>query len=523
MKPRNLAIAFALTLAAGGVAACSDELVENPKSFITTDNYFKTPADVESAALGMYGLFYDWNMYKVQQWWTFELAADQGKFHPDEPNEETRSPEYLNWTSTSRDAIQPWKMHYWNIQRANLVVDKAQAVTFSDATKQTALVAEGKFMRAYDYFWLARAYGGVPLYTSLDAQAKSDQGRATEAEVIDQVIKDASDAAEGLPATRSGLELGRATSGAALTLLADAYRWKANVISHAQADWTASAAAAKKVIDGGHYSLNNDYLAAFLPGSQNRPEEIFAAQAHAGGGWFQTSAYGTTFFPRNNPRIEGWAVVSPTPEFYNSYVPGDYRHDVTFWTKGCANGADASACPNTGGDTVIKWSPLTDARFPDGYPHVHKYRPSDGGVNLYGNDVNTQLYRYADVLLLYAEAEANLGNAAEALNYVNMIRARARKGASGAENRTSPADLSGLSGTALIDAIYQERSWELSYELGKRWFDLVQRGPQYFTAQLLANDPLSNFRNNVNEVHMRLPIPLEEIQKNPAITQNPGY
>jgi hypothetical protein len=459
----------------------------------------------------------------VQQWWTFELAADQGRFHPDEPNEETRAPEYLDWTTTSRDAVQPWKMHYWNIQRSNTVIEKAANVQFADPTRQKTLIAEGQFMRAYDYFWLARAYGGVPLYTSLASQTASDQPRATEAEVIDQVIRDAADAAADLPARRGGAELGRATSGAASTLLADAYRWKANVISNgAAADWQASATAAKKVIDSGVYSLDNNYLDAFNPGSQNRPEEIFAGQSHAGGGWFSTAAYGAVFFPRNNPQIDGWAVVSANPPFYRSYVPGDYRWEVTFWTKGCANGADASACPNSGKDTVIKWSPTTDPNFPDGYPHVHKYRPSDAGRNFYSNDVNTQLYRYADVLLLYAEAQARLGNPGVALTYVNMVRARARKG-TGTESRTQPADLTGLSGTPLVDAIYQERSWELSYELGKRWFDLVQRGEAYFVAQLNTNDPLANFKHDVNAQHMRLPIPLEEIQKNPKLTQNPGY
>ena len=106
MKIRPMTLLLALTVAA---TACTDILVEEPEGFITSDTYYKTAEDLEAAAVAMYSLFHDWNMFKVQYFWTFELAADEGRFHPDEPNVETQAPEFLNWTTTSRDAIQPWK------------------------------------------------------------------------------------------------------------------------------------------------------------------------------------------------------------------------------------------------------------------------------------------------------------------------------------------------------------------------------------------------------------------------------
>jgi len=158
----------------------------------------------------------------------------------------------------------------------------------------------------------------------------------------------------------------------------------------------------------------------------------------------------------------------------------------------------------------------------------YKYHKSDNGANWMLNDVDTPLYRFAEALLMYAEAQNELGNSAVAVQYLNTIRARARKG-TGAESRAEPHDY----GTAgeLIDklsvreAIYMERAWELAFE-GKRWFDLVRRDseePGYWANSLRAHDP------NVEKLHAlatfkkRFPIPQTQINANPALTQNPGY
>jgi hypothetical protein len=171
----------------------------------------------------------------------------------------------------------------------------------------------------------------------------------------------------------------------------------------------------------------------------------------------------------------------------------------------------------------VEFSPTSpEYGFPDGYPHVKKYLPTDRGIDFYGGgDVNIPLYRFAEAYLILAEAHNELGRPAQAVQAINVLRARARQG-TGEENRTQPADLTVLGQSALRDAIYQERSWELSYEL-KRWFDLVQRGESYFVSQFLLNDPLAAQLGNLTGTRMLLPIPAEEIAKNPALEQNPGY
>ena len=504
-----------VVVAAVALGACDDMLTEVPESTITSENYYQTPDQIETATIALYAdLGGDWNFFKIQQHWTFELPSDQGRFHPDEPNVETQAPEFLNWTSTSRDAIFPWQMHFRNLMRAHMVLEFAPAVEFDDAARQSMLIAEAKFMRAFHYFWLTRIYDGVPLFTSLDEQRSGDKPRATEAEVLTQVIQDLEEAASDLPWTRGAAEKGRATRAAALALLSDVYRWRANVHSGSQADWQASSDAAKAVIDNGSYGLVDNYIDAFLPGSENRSEEIFAVQ-FANTGWFGIDLWGGVYFARNIPAVTGWAVVVPTPAFYDSYPTGDYRKEVTFRTNACPDGSDN----NCAAGDKIDFTPFNFEGYTTrGHPHVWKYRPSDYGQNMWGaGDANFPFYRYADVLLLYAEAQFELGNTGVALDALNEIRARARKG-TGSETRAEPADLT----TVSKDIVYQERSWELAYELD-RWFDLVQRGETYFVNQLLTNDPLSNNLGYVDANHMRLPIPAAEISKNPLLEQNPGY
>jgi starch-binding outer membrane protein, SusD/RagB family len=200
-------------------------------------------------------------------------------------------------------------------------------------------------------------------------------------------------------------------------------------------------------------------------------------------------------------------IGQPTAWHYGSYIAGDYRKEVTYRTGG------QSTDPHIGSVTFA-------------WPNVYKYRPTNGGVGG-PPDTDFPLYRYAEALLMYAEAQNELGNSAVAVTYLNMIRARARKG-TGAETRTEPADYSGAVDVASVrDAIYQERDWELAHE-GKRWFDMVRRNsvePGYWANALLQHDPKpAPWPSPLGlEYKMRWPLPLTELSLNHALTQNAGY
>jgi hypothetical protein len=157
----------------------------------------------------------------------------------------------------------------------------------------------------------------------------------------------------------------------------------------------------------------------------------------------------------------------------------------------------------------------------------YKFRATD--LQAGNGDVDVSHYRYGETLLMAAEAKAHLGDVTGAVGLVNQIRARARRGATGTDNRVEPRDLSAtLSGEALIDQILLERARELAHEGGKRWIDIVRHDSEhqgYWTAAL-RNDPQStSIAPNTPEqlFKKRLPIPQREIDLNKALTQNPGY
>jgi hypothetical protein len=313
MRAKFWAVPLALTMA---VTGCQDMLTEVPEEFVTTDTYYKTPADIEAAALSMYSQQYDWSFFRIMHIWLLEMGSDQARVNPDEPNWSTAHPDFLGWTTGDWSVTAPWRMHYMTILRANLVIDKAPEVEFTNPQKQKELIAEAKFMRAFNYFWLTRFYNGVPLLLSEADHAKTDVPRNSENEVLDQVIKDAVEAAADLPAHRSGSDVGRATRGAALILAADASLWRK--------DWQNASKFAKQLIDSGDHSLSADYLKTFLPAHRNGPEEIFSVQATGIDGRTST-CFACTYFPRELGFEQGggWGVVQPTKWQYDSYIEGD--------------------------------------------------------------------------------------------------------------------------------------------------------------------------------------------------------
>ena len=204
----------------------------------------------------------------------------------------------------------------------------------------------------------------------------------------------------------------------------------------------------------------------------------------------------------------------PAQAVFDTWDDGDYRKSVNF---------DAEALDNSG--NVI---PYTNYSSLDGRnanrPHISKYTAMAGDLpqaNTSGRDShsNYQLMRYAEVLLIAAEAAAELGNTTEAAQYVNMIRERARNGDGTAAPSAVPADIS----TATVQDVLEERRLELAFEQ-KRWYDIVRRrlgdqvfGPNGFETELQGTANFDPSRDYL------LPIPPLEIANNPNLTQNPGY
>jgi hypothetical protein len=484
----------ALVLLGASSTGCGDLLTETPKSQIVTETFFQTPADATAAIYASYQPLASGNVFSTSMQWALNAADDESRVGIEEENPNIVALTQLRWDAknpyvagtTSSNGT--WSGLYAVITRANLVLAKVPAITM-DETVKSQILGQAKFLRALGYLYLVRLYGDVSLVTTPEEQLTVRE-RTPKEQVYTQIIKDATEAEAALPVSWPAAQKGLATKGAAQALLAELYLWRSS--AEQKNEWQQAATYAKKVIDQGAYDLTPNYIDAFLPGSQNRKEEIFAVQSSAAAGAPRIDIAAWTY-PRNmDPNgAGGWGTYQPLPWFINSYTTGDYRKEASFFTTGRTNA----------GATVT----FT--------PHIYKFRPTSKALQ----DVNFPVYRYADVLLMYAEALNELGQPAQAITYVNMVRARARKG-TGSETRLEPADLPVMTQAQTRDAIFQERQWELAFE-GKRWFDLVRRGWTYFSAAL-ANDPTAT---DVQQTDMRWPIPQAQIDVNPKLMQNPGY
>lgn len=494
-----LALSVALT-------GCENMLAEEPKSFLTTDSFYSSPADILSATLSAYQPIQSGDVWERWLLWDVELASDQVRIQPDEPNFGTYAPGLLMWGPEMSNAVNPWNGLYSSIYRANLVVERAPEVQFSSLAEQKRLIAEAKFLRAYAYLYLTKLYDDVPLLLTLEEHSQAASKARTPVEQVHaQVAQDLTEAVADLPDAIGSGDYGRASKAAAHMALADLHLWRSSFLK--KDEWQQASEAAKRVIDNPRWGLNDNYIATFLPANRGNRELIWVVPS--------SGTEGRTSFDINCnwlPRELGFGTAGgcevigqPTKWMYDSFAEGDYRHQEIYRTGGCSTSAKI-------GCITFKW------------PNINKYRATNRGVGG-PTDIDFPLYRYAEALLIYAEAQNEMGNTAEAIRAVNTIRARARKGA-GTEARAEPADLPLAMGRLQArEAIYMERNWELAHE-GKRWFDQVRRDslePGYWKTTIVQHDPETAARGDVSEFRKRLPLPGNELRLNNSLTQNTGY
>lgn len=488
---RAFGTALVLAVSLTPLAACHDLLVEDPKGNVTTDSFYRTEADAVAAIAAAYRPLSDGQLFGTDMKGALIIAADDARHGLNEETAAIIATETLTWDASTPRVTNPWFSWYDIITKSNLLLEKLPGIQMSETTR-TRVTGEAKFLRALGYFYLVRLYGDVPLLLT-SADELGQPSRTPKEQVFAQIIKDAQEAEAALPASWDAANKGRAPKGAAQTLLAEVYLWRSS--AEQKNEWQLAADAAKRVIDGGVFQLEPDYLTAFLPGSQNRREEIFAAQASSATN-APTIRTADILYPRELGQggAGGFGSIIPLPWAYDSsYAKGDYRRDVTYRTSGVTQQGKQVTFP----------------------PSVYKYRPSKWPGP---QDVNWPIYRYAEVLLFEAEALNELGNTSQAVQYLNQVRARARNG-TGSENRPQPANYAGpLTQAAFRDTVFEERRLETAFE-GDRWFDIVRRGSDFFL-KALSRDKLVL---DAKPSRMLWPIPQREIDVNPSLTQNPGY
>lgn len=485
-------IVFAVLLA-GGLSSCKKFLEEKPESQVTVVNYYKTESDAISAVNSIYGYLNSIStgstagVYHSTFWVTAGLASDELL------NNQVGAPQFdqlatFTYTSQNSALEEIWAMHYKTITIANIAINRIPGISMNEGLK-ARLLGEAKFLRGLMYFNLVRMFGKIPLIT--EENSPLTPGIATVEAVYQQIISDLDAAAAVLPLSyTAGNGRGRATQGAANSILAKVYL--------TLKQWDKCAAAAKKVIDSNQYQLWQDYADVFKLSSRNGKEAIFSVGfGDAGGaiifweaGQFLVRLLPTALSVEGVQNAQGWQI--PTQYLYNAYDAADRRRAVTFITE-----------------IHDPAGPVTTIR-----PYIQKYwdRVAEPQGNASSNDF--PVIRYADVLLMYAEANNELNVPGLAHEYINMVRKRARF--NGTVYQNTVPDYTGLSQAQFRDAVLKERMLEFVAE-GHRWFDLVRTGT------LEAKVPLAKPGVVPAPKHYLFPLPQREVDLNKNLVQNNGY
>ena len=547
---------------------CSDILEEVPVSDLSVENSFNTEADAKAAIIGVYNSLQLEGVY----------GKSQTLFSTDEHNAGSKVPlsglNLYSFTADNVEVILPiWRDHYVGINRANLAISKIPSINMNVEERNT-LVAEAKFIKALLYFNLIRYYGDVPYkYSETTSLNDLNIPRTPVATIYENMIRDLEYCVENLDVKASGLA-GHATQDAAKTLLASIYLTRGSMArrdntGNGIADFTSAARYSKEVIDANRYRLCPYFPDAFIVPNKNNDEIVFDVQFKSPGLGVGNTIGINMGIPSTASGVDNLSAggsqgairANPYHQFYYE-VADSIRMK---WTN-----ARILINATTGGYSIVSAvsnnPPVSAAKF-------RRYPVRSPGFVLQTNDydVNWPIFRYAEVLLIYAEASNEINGPNQlAINALNLLRSRARNTNIGGVHRDIlPRSLSIQRSIGLVDLtltnslvstqsafrnyILLERSRELSQE-GKRWFDLVRWGILKSTLRglnakciakisetppvevpVITNTKWANYWNgrvdewnlitgSIQDFHMLLPIPTNERMANSSIgPNNPGY
>ena len=504
MKKYILSIGIGLTL-----MSCTSILDIKPTDRFTADTFFKTKEHAEAAVNATYASLLGNSL----------LSANAIFFEDATPNAYTyQNNNGFDFIATGiQDAANSsvinncWGQCYAGIGRANTLlakIDDIPVTSLSDALKKR-FVAESKFLRAVFYMHLWALYGGVPLITAapnLDVQAKLPRNSADE--VLAQIIKDIDESLVDLPISYAITDKGRATKGAAYALKARVLLWAGK--------WAEAAAAAKSVMDLKVYTLFPDSRGTFYIENEGNSEVIFDLQ------------YKFPEFPHSmDITLDAFNTVAPLADLVNDFYMDNGKpitdpisgfdpknpyinRDPRFYATINYPGAKFK------GVTV---TPTTYPRTGYGQKKYTIYKDNDVPASTKTDnqsELNYIFLRYADVLLMYAEAQNEaVGPDQNVYDALKLIRIRAKM----------PQFTAGLTKDQMRLEIRHERRIELAGE-GMYYFDIRR----WRTAEVVMNADIYNYlgvkfgsRKFNKDRDYLWPIPTIALQTNSALTQNPGY
>lgn len=495
---KSILIILPLLIAVMALSSCDGFLEKTNQNDVNSDSFYQTEEQALAAVNSAYALLQSHGLWGRS---IFFLLDFSGREVGTTANTQGPPLELLNHSYTpegNTHVQQPWINLYDMISKANLTMLNVGDMENIDAALQSRIVAEAQFLRGLGYFYINALYGGGPLRT-VDNLEETNVPRASLEDVWSQVESDLSAAAQVLPQKGgyADTDEGRATSGAALALLGKAHLY--------QEEYADAEAAFQQVIDQGVYDLvrasdfGGDAVAAMrsnhAPEENNNQESVFEVQfaAGTGFGWALdgTGRNETSIRPQEYG-VDGFAFYNAVPaaDLIDAYDEEDPRLEAFYFGPGSTFLGEPYPFEEKG------WA-------------WKKYQKTDE-AELSESDANMDVIRYADVLLMMAEAKIQQGNVAEGVALINEVRARADPSGDVLEPRDP-----GASQAQAFDWLVSERRLELAGEQ-TRFLDMVRWGR--------AADAWNTFQAGKHDV---FPIPQSEINTNTEMSQeedqNPDY
>jgi hypothetical protein len=517
----------ALGLAGGlllGATSCQKDILNQPNpNLATTASFWKTSDDANKGVIACYSGLQQLGTYRRWLNFAFDIRDDEGT--STSPNNQLA--DWCRFIIGNYDLeinYNIYRDHYRGIARCNQVLDNVPTITGMDAGKQKQYLAEAKFIRALLYFNMVSLYGNISMPLTQPKSLSDLAPQVTESQVWDQVYKDLMEAIPDLPASYSGLDLGRATKGAAQTLLGKAYMQNRR--------WADASAQFSAVINSNTYRLTDTYTDNFRHTTENNSESIFEVQftdtkkggndgddATSSEGGQRSQFFGVPGFGFNDGEVRPWVVGEFLKEgtttgqrdprlastvFYNRFdqqqfpskLPVD--NDRGVYGNGNFEVRYASNARNLGRVFWRKYQTDYYRQFED-----------------FDSPINQRVMRYADVLLMQAEALNEQGQTAAAVPLINQVRQRPSTG-------LAALNASQFTQTSLRAQLMHERVTELTGE-GTRWFDLKRYN--FLTDQNAINTLASHdadYQNFVLNKSRLLPLPQTDVDL-AKLTQNPGW
>ncbi|TXE12892.1 RagB/SusD family nutrient uptake outer membrane protein [Seonamhaeicola algicola] len=492
--------------------SCSEEFLDKqPGDAISSGTFWKTEADAQMALTGVYSNlqtnFYStltlskWNGGpQIQQGW--DELTDNAYGARDNGFRDILTG-VLNPDGQAQRAIKGlYGVSYVGINGCNEFLDKIDNVAVSESLINQ-WKGEALFIRAYFYYYLAVTYGDVPIRTEASTVENQFTAKSPQSEVFAQILDDLDTAIDYLPSANYD---GHVKKEAALAL-------KAKVLLYTK-DYTNAAIAAKAVIDGGNYSLSSKYDDIFLEAGQtDNPEIIFSIK--------MTNTPGESALWSTQIMIGFWGNIHPTVNLVNAYECTDGL-PITSSPLYDPNAPMENRDPRLNA-TVFEgnWNPLVEIKSVTGYTFIKGINPTTISTLTQPLNDGTDFVhlRYADVLLMYAEAKIEANDIDQSvLDAINMVRARAY-GVDYTDTTNYPA-LTVLNQATLRDKVRNERRVEFPLE-NSRYFDLKRWGIAEQVLNGFDGDPVS--QRVFLPKHYKWPLPQDALNKNPELVQNPDY